>query len=62
VLDGKNIGNGEFALSVYPASQPVFLALVNNGAIGKLITAERRFAPPFADLASALETRRPIMH
>jgi len=39
VLDGKNIGNGEFALSVYPASQPVFLALVNNGAIGKLITA-----------------------
>ena len=39
VLDGKNIGNGEFALSVYPASQPVFLDLVNKGAIGKLITA-----------------------
>ena len=39
VLDGKNIGNGEFTLSVYPASQPVFLDLVNKGAIGKLITA-----------------------
>jgi aconitate hydratase len=38
-LDGKNIGNGEFSLSVYPASQPVFLDLVNTGAIGKLITA-----------------------
>jgi aconitate hydratase len=39
VLDGKNIGNGEFALSVYPASQPVFLDLINKGAIGKLIAA-----------------------
>ena len=39
LLDGKTIGNGEFALSVYPASQPVFLELVNNGAIGKLMIA-----------------------
>jgi aconitate hydratase len=39
VLDGKDIGNGEFALSVYPASQPVFLELVHNGSIGKLMTA-----------------------
>ena len=31
VLDGKTIGNGEFALSVYPASQPIFLELVRNG-------------------------------
>ena len=38
-LDGKNIGNGEFGLSVYPASQPVLLDLVNNGAIGKLVAA-----------------------
>lgn len=39
LLDGKTIGNGEFALSVYPASQPVFLELVNNGSIGKLMIA-----------------------
>ena len=39
LLEGKTLGNGEFALSVYPASQPVFLELVNNGSIGKLTIA-----------------------
>jgi aconitate hydratase len=39
MLDGKALGNGEFSLSVYPASQPVFLELVNNGSIGKLVVA-----------------------
>ena len=39
LLDGKTIGNGEFALSVYPASQPIFLELVRNGAIEKLTLA-----------------------
>ena len=39
LLDGKNIGNGEFSLSVYPASQPVYLEIVKNGAAEKLISA-----------------------
>ena len=32
VLKGKTCGNGEFALSVYPSSQPVFLEMASNGA------------------------------
>jgi aconitate hydratase len=39
LLDGKTIGNGEFALSVYPASQPVFLELAHNGSVEKLMIA-----------------------
>lgn len=31
------IGSGEFALSVYPASQPINLALINQGAVTKLL-------------------------
>lgn len=37
ILDGKSIGDGEFALSVYPSSQPVYMSLVENGAISKLM-------------------------
>ncbi len=39
ILRGVSIGNDEFALSVYPSSQPVFLQLVENGAIASLMTA-----------------------
>ena len=39
ILKGKNIGNGEFTLSVYPGSQPVFTELVNNGSIATLMKA-----------------------
>jgi aconitate hydratase len=39
LLDGKSIGNDEFALSVYPASQPVFLELIRNGSMEKLMIA-----------------------
>lgn len=39
LLNRKSIGNGEFWLSVYPASQPVYLELVQNGAAAKLMTA-----------------------
>jgi len=39
LLDGKTIGNDEFALSIYPASQPIFLELVRNGSIEKLMIA-----------------------
>ena len=39
ILDGHTIGNGEFSLSVYPSSQPTFLALTENGTISRLMTA-----------------------
>ncbi len=39
ILKGKTIGNGEFTLSVYPGSQPVFTELVNNGSIATLMKA-----------------------
>ncbi len=39
ILRGENIGNGEFALSVYPASQPVFLELMRDGAASELMSA-----------------------
>ncbi|MBQ9766308.1 MAG: hydratase [Lachnospiraceae bacterium] len=37
ILRGKNIGADEFSLSVYPASQPVFMELVKNGAVADLM-------------------------
>ena len=39
ILAGHSIGCDEFALSVYPSSQPVFLQLVENGSIQKLMEA-----------------------
>lgn len=38
-LKGKTCGNGEFALSVYPSSQPVFLEMASNGAAFDLMQA-----------------------
>jgi aconitate hydratase len=38
ILDGKFIGSDEFSLSVYPASQPIYLELVKNGSIAKLMS------------------------
>ena len=37
ILRGKFIGNDEFSLSVYPASQPVFMELVKNGCVADLM-------------------------
>lgn len=37
ILNGKTIGSDEFSLSVYPASQPVFMELVKNGRIATLM-------------------------
>ncbi|MDO4266137.1 MAG: hydratase, partial [Eubacteriales bacterium] len=37
VLSGKDCGNGEFSLAVYPASQPVFADLVKKGAVSSLM-------------------------
>lgn len=39
ILSGKYIGADEFSLSVYPSSQPVFMELVKNGSIAKLMTS-----------------------
>ena len=37
MLKGGSIGTGAFSLSVYPASQPVFMELVRDGAIAELM-------------------------
>ncbi|SFR90426.1 hydratase [Anaeromicropila populeti] len=37
ILRGKYIGSDEFSLSVYPASQPIFMELVKNGRIADLM-------------------------
>ena len=37
ILRGKYIGSDEFSLSVYPASQPIFMELVKNGASADLM-------------------------
>ena len=37
ILRGASIGSDEFSLSVYPASQPVFMELVKNGRIADII-------------------------
>lgn len=37
ILKGTSIGSDEFSLSVYPASQPVFMGLVKNGRIADIM-------------------------
>ncbi len=39
IIDNRFIGTDEFSLSIYPASQPIFMELVKNGAIAKLTAA-----------------------
>lgn len=39
ILRGGSIGRGNFSLSAYPASQPVFTALIKNGRAADLMTA-----------------------
>lgn len=39
ILENRSLGNGNFSLSVYPASQPIYLELLNNGATSKLLTS-----------------------
>lgn len=39
ILDQKSVGSGYFNLSVYPASQPIYMELIKNGAIGQLMQA-----------------------
>ena len=37
ILDGKSTGSGKFTLSVYPASTPIYMELIKNGAAAKLL-------------------------
>ncbi len=37
ILDGAGIGPDEFTLSVYPASMPIYMELVKNGAAEKIM-------------------------
>ncbi|MBR1759300.1 MAG: hydratase [Lachnospiraceae bacterium] len=39
ILKGRSIGADTFTLNVYPASQPVFMALVKNGQVEDLMQA-----------------------
>lgn len=39
VLRGKNCGNGDFSLAVYPSSQPVFINLARKGVTADLMEA-----------------------
>lgn len=39
ILKGGDIGNGKFSLSVYPASMPVYMELIKNGAAATLTAA-----------------------
>jgi aconitate hydratase len=39
MLRGKDCGNGEFSLAVYPSSQPVFIDLTRKGVVADLMEA-----------------------
>jgi aconitate hydratase len=39
ILSGAGVGDADFSLSVYPASQPIMLALLKNGAAARLAAA-----------------------
>ena len=39
IIKGKNIGSDAFTFSVYPASTPVYMELVKNGAVADLMAA-----------------------
>ncbi len=47
ILRGKSCGNGEFALSVYPQSQPVFKSLCDNGYVSALTCSGAVFKTAF---------------
>ena len=39
ILSKKAIGRDYFNMSVYPASQPIYMELINDGSVSKLMTA-----------------------
>lgn len=47
ILDGEDMGNGAFSLSVYPSSMPVSQALMKGGWMQKLVSAGAVNYPAF---------------
>ena len=47
ILKGRSIGQGEFSLSVYPASQPINIQLANNGVLARLLATGATFRTAF---------------
>ena len=47
IIKGRNIGADEFTFSVYPASTPIYMELVKNGAIAALMDAGTVVKPAF---------------
>jgi len=47
ILDGKDVGNSYFSLSIYPPSTPVAMELLRNGVQEKLLAAGALFKPCF---------------
>ena len=47
ILKGKDTGNGEFRLSVYPDSMPVYKALAENGCVAELVSTGAIFREAF---------------
>ena len=47
ILSGGSTGNGEFTLSVYPASQPAYLGLIKDGAAATLMQSGAAFKTAF---------------
>lgn len=39
ILKGASTGSGEFSLSVYPSSQPIFMELIKNGAMNEIMAS-----------------------
>lgn len=47
IINGRSIGQGEFSLSVYPASQPIYIQLANNGVLASLLATGATFRTAF---------------
>ncbi len=47
ILNNKSIGQGEFGLSIYPASQPINIQLANNGVLARLLATGATFRTAF---------------
>lgn len=39
ILNGQSVGNGNFTFSVYPGSQPIYMELIRNGSIARMMEA-----------------------
>ena len=63
ILKGNNIGSDEFTLSVYPASMPVYMELIKNGAAADYYGSRRcNVRQHSADHVSVQEIHLQTMH